>query len=190
MTETHKDVVLLSFVKCLKGQGSWCGETHIQKGTYFFQELMGVPLGFEFILYKHGPYSFDLKETLTSQMADSLLVVKPRPPYGPSILPGENSDAILDQYPKTRERYQNQANFVASRIGKMDVKELERLATALYVSRKELPEGSSLTRAAKLNDLKPHIPLDLAHQAILEVDRLIEEAKPVAAYECNLTPPS
>jgi len=180
MTETQKDVVLLSFIECLKDKGSWCGETHIQKGTYFFQELMGVPLGFEFILYKHGPYSFDLKDELTSQMADALLALKPRPPYGPSILPGENSQNLLDRFPQTRQTFRRQAEFVASRLGSRDVSVLERLATALFVTRKELPGGSVAERASRIHQLKPHVPLDLAHDAVVEVDKLIAEAQPIA----------
>ena len=57
----------------LRDQGSWCGETHLQKAMYFLQELMEVPTGFEFILYMHGPFSFDLRAELTSLRADGLL---------------------------------------------------------------------------------------------------------------------
>jgi hypothetical protein len=176
MTEAQKDVVLLSFIECLKEKGSWCGETHIQKGTYVFQELLGVPLGFDFILYKHGPYSFDLKDELTSHMADGLLVLKPRPPYGPSILPGENSQNLLERFPRARQQFRRQAEFVATHLAQRDVSDLERLATALFVTRKELPGGSVDERATRVHELKPHVPLDLAHDAVIEVDHLIAEA--------------
>jgi hypothetical protein len=181
MTDMQKDVVLLCFINRLKEQGSWCGETHIQKGTYLFQEVLGVPLGFQFILYKHGPYSFDLKDGLTALMADNLLDVKPRPPYGPGLLPGENSQALLGRFPRTSRQYQPQAEFVARRVASYDVKALERLATDVFVTREELPNGTVEQRAAKLHELKPHIPLELAHDAIVQADKLIREAAPVAA---------
>jgi hypothetical protein len=181
MNSMQKDVVLLSFIKCLKECGSWCGETHIQKGTYLFQEVLGVPLGFEFILYKHGPYSFDLKDGLTALMADGLLEVKPRPPYGPSLLPGENCQDLLQRFPRSSQHYRQQAEFVANRLTSRDVLTLERLATAVFVTRKELPAGSIEQRAAKLHELKPHIPSDLAHEAILEADKLIADAASVRA---------
>jgi hypothetical protein len=138
---------------------------------------MGVPLGFEFILYKHGPYSFDQKDELTALMADSLLAVKFRAPYGPSLLPGENSGTFLNRFPKTRQQYKAQTEFVASRLGKKGVAELERLATALFVTRKESPGGTVDERAARIHELKPHVTVDQAHAAVVEVDRLIEEAK-------------
>lgn len=176
MTATQKDVVLLAFIQCLKERGSWCGETHIQKGTYLFQEVLDIPLGFEFILYKHGPYSFDLKDGLTALMADGLLDVKPRPPYGPSLLPGENFQTLFQQFPRSARLYHRQAEFVADRVATHDVKTLERLATAVFVMRNELPEGTADQRAAKLHELKPHVPLALAHEATREADKLIAEA--------------
>lgn len=179
MTGTQKDVVLLAFIKCLKEHGSWCGETHIQKATYLFQELLDVPLGFEFIMYKHGPYSFDLKDGLTAQMADGLLDVRPRPPYGPGIVPGENSQALLDRFPRSSRQYRREAEFVAQRVATSDVKTLERLATAVFVKCAELPNGTVEQRAAKLNELKPHVSVDLAHEATLAADKLIAEAKAV-----------
>jgi uncharacterized protein YwgA len=178
MTETQKDVVLLSLIDCLDKHHSWCGETHVQKGTYFFQELMGVPLAFEFILYKHGPYSFDLKDEITSLMADMLLSVKPRQPYGPSIILGENSHSLLERFPKTRERFRTQAEFVASHLASKRVTELERLATALFVSRNDLHDGSDEERAERINELKPHVSIEEAYDAVKEVDRIIAKAQP------------
>jgi len=182
MTQTQKDVVLLSFIVCLKDNGSWCGETHIQKSAFFFQELLGVPLGFDFILYKHGPYSFDLKDGVTAQMADGLLAVTPREPYGPSLFPGTNSKTLLDRYPKTRLQYQRQAEFIASRLAAQNIAGLERLATALFVTRRETTNGGVDERAARLNTLKPHIPLDVARAAVVEVDQLIADSQP---YVCS-----
>jgi hypothetical protein len=135
-----------------------------------------VPLGFEFILYKHGPYSFDLKDGLTALMADSLLDVKPRPPYGPSLLSGEHCQALLQRFPRSSQQYRRQAEFVAKRLASRDVKALERLATAVLVTREELPGGTVDQRAAKLHELKPHVPLELAHEAIVEADQFIAEA--------------
>jgi uncharacterized protein YwgA len=176
MTEEQKDVVLLSFIDHLRRKGSWCGETHVQKGTYFLQELAHVPLEFEFIFYKHGPYSFELNDEITSLLADLLLSVKSRDPYGPTIVHGENASKFVERFPKTRERYRSQIEFVAKRLGKKNVTELERLATALFVTKNELPKGSVEVRAARINELKPHVPLPLAQEAVEEFDRLVKEA--------------
>jgi len=44
----------------------------------FLQDLMRVPLELEFILYKHGPFSFDLRSELTSLRADELVKLEPQ----------------------------------------------------------------------------------------------------------------
>ena len=62
MKKSQRDAVLLSLVGEMINKGSWCGETHIQKAAYFLQVLLEVPLEFDFILYKHGPFSFDLSD--------------------------------------------------------------------------------------------------------------------------------
>ena len=77
--------VVFRLSEALKARGSWAEETHIQKAMYFLQELLGVPTGFEFILYKHGPFSFDLRATLTFMEAEDLIAWQPRNPYGPSL---------------------------------------------------------------------------------------------------------
>ncbi|MBP3959523.1 hypothetical protein J8F10_30125 [Gemmata sp. G18] len=180
MTEIQKDAVLLSLLHALKERGSWCGETHVQKATFIFQEMLGVPLGFNFVLYKHGPYSFDLKNELTAQLADGLLAVVPRPPYGPGLHLGGNSETFLRQYPKTRAAYRPQTEFVAAQLGSKGIAELERLATAVFLTLREPDRKTSADRAARLHELKPHIPLDAAHTAVAEADALIAAARAVA----------
>ena len=57
----HWGVVCL-LVEEMRRQGSWSGETHLQKGTYLLKHLVGVPLQYKFTLYKHGPFSFQLRD--------------------------------------------------------------------------------------------------------------------------------
>ena len=46
MNRLERATILVTLIEKLSMEGSWCGETHVQKATYFLQELMGVPLGF------------------------------------------------------------------------------------------------------------------------------------------------
>ena len=182
MERPQRDVVLLTLIEQLQARGSWCGETHIQKTGFFLQELLGVSLGFDFILYKHGPYSFDLSDTVTALVGDQLLAVVVRAPqYGPSLLPGENSAAFLRRFPVTRARYGRQIQFVAERLARKNVAELEKLATALYVTRKDDRASSVASRAKEINKLKPHIDLSEARSAVADVDAIMEDAKAVTS---------
>lgn len=168
MKRLQRCTVILSLVEALLQKDSWCGETHIQKATYFLQELLRVPLGFDYILYKHGPFSFDLSDELMAMRADDMVQLKSRPPYGPSIIPGPNSDRLKQLFPKTLQKYKEEVEFVAEEIGTYGVAELERLATALYVTLNDTaPSHDQIKeRASRINKLKPHISVEDAHRSI------------------------
>jgi hypothetical protein len=180
MKRLQRDAVLLSVIENLGAEGSWCGETHIQKATYFVQELLKVPLEFDFILYKHGPFSFDLSDEITAMRADYLLGLQPRSyPYGPSIVHGESGEMIKEQFPKTLEMYNPSVEFVADKFGDKGVAELERISTALYVTLTGGVGGSVESRAQRIHELKPHVEMDEAFDAVKAVDEIIEEAREV-----------
>ncbi len=180
MKRLQRDAVILSLIENLKAKGSWCGETHIQKATYFTQELLRVPLEFEFVLYKHGPYSFELSDELTAMRADALLKLQLQPyPYGPSFINGKGSKLIKKLYPRTLKKYDPMVKFIADKLSGKNVAELERLATALYVTREINTDNSIESRAQCIHELKPHVSLYEAREAVRVVDILIKESHDV-----------
>jgi uncharacterized protein YwgA len=175
MNRLQRAAIIVSLIKAMRAKDSWCGETNVQKGCYFLQELARVPLDLEFVLYKYGPYSFELTDELTAMRADSILSLRVRDPkYGPSYFPGELADPLLEQYPKTVRRYKQEVDFVAERLGSRGIAELERLATALYV-RSEGTTADLDARVGKIVELKPHISRKDAKTAIREVDEMVAE---------------
>lgn len=174
MKRMQQDAVLLSLINEMKAKGSWCGETHIQKAAYFLQALMQVPMSFEFILYKHGPYSFDLNDEVTALRADRLLEYKTRLPYGPSLFPTKEGQEFLIRYPKTLSKYAEKIQFIAEKIGTMGVADLERLATALFVTLNENENVKS--REIRITELKPHIKIGEAAEAVKKFDAMRKEA--------------
>ena len=168
--------VLGVLVERLRAHGSWCGETHIQKACYFLNELSGRPLPFTHILYKHGPYSFDLCDKLTEMRANGLLTLEfQQPPYGPRYVCTDNGMAFIARFPRAVEQLDAQIERVAAFVGNRKVSDLERLATALYVIKTEhdLPAAA---RAGKIHELKPHIQESLAESALEEVLGLLDAA--------------
>jgi uncharacterized protein YwgA len=175
MNRLQRAAILLTLLDALKQRGSWCGETHLQKSVYFLEELCGVPLGFPFVLYRHGPYSFEFSDEITALLADLLLTLQPRPPYGPTLVLGENAGRLLANFATTRQRYEPHIAFVADHLGSSKVVDLERLATALYVTRESLGDKGIEARAARLHEIKPHIPIEFARRAVDDVDAMIRE---------------
>lgn len=180
MDRLQKIALLTELIQQLRSHGNWCGETHIQKSVYFLENLFKYPiLGFEFVLYRHGPFSFDLRDELTSMRADGFLELEPQaPPYGPRILPTQHSIEFKALYPKTLLRYRKQISFIVEKLSGKGVSELEKLSTALLVTKQKTPEASIQERANEIHDLKPHISITDAKSAIEGIDFILKEAKP------------
>lgn len=167
--------ILLNLLAELYRNGSWCGETHLHKCTLFLQRLLNVPLGYEFIFYKYGPYSFDLSDEISRLRGDDLVQVRPTPPYGVRILPGNNAELVFQKFSAASDPYKQQITFVAQKIGPKSVSELEKIATALWV-KLENPGANSLILSTELTGLKPHVSTEEANKALEELNRLMSEA--------------
>lgn len=176
MKKLQRAAVLLSLIEAMRQQDSWCGETNIQKACYFLQELTEVPLDLDFVLYKYGPYSFELTDELTALRADSILTLRVRDPrYGPCYAPGELGDLVKSRFAKTIGRFQERVEFVASKLAVRGIAELERLATALYVFLEGKARPELNQRVSRITALKPHITPQAAQEAVRDVDKMLSE---------------
>jgi uncharacterized protein YwgA len=171
MKPIQREVIILELAEKLREKESWCGETHLQKAVYFLQVLLSVPLEFEFVFYKHGPFSFELQDELTSLRAYDLLRLEPQPNgYGPKLSVSESGQALKKRYPKTISEHRKAIEWVADYLSKKGVVDLERLGTALYVSREENMAGKSEDEIVeRIVELKPHITKDQAREALQKV---------------------
>lgn len=157
MERLERVIVAIDLCRRLKEAGSWCGETHVQKAHYFLQELTGVPTGYEFVFYKHGPFSFDLHEELNAMRADGYLQLAAQPiPFGPKIVVTDLGGGIERRFARVAERFRREIEFVAATLGDKGVNELARLATALYVW-KESPGAAPEVLASRVHALTPHL---------------------------------
>lgn len=179
MDRFDRAAVLTELADRLRANGSWTGETHLQKATYVLQELLMVPLNFEFVFYKHGPFSFDLREELTSMRADGFLVQVPQDPYGPILETTESSVRMRNEYALLIEANRPKIEFVANRLGDKGIMALEQLSTALYV--RQTTTDLSVDEVANLvNELKPHVTVEAARLAASELDELASAARAVS----------
>lgn len=181
MKRLQRAAVVTALVERMREHDSWCGETHVHKATYIAQELLRIDLGYPFVLYKHGPFSFDLRAELGSFAADRLIRYQPQaPPYGPRIAVTEQGESVQALYSSTVARYADQLDFVAEKLDARGVVDLERLATALYVTR-QAPDAGPEERAMMLRLYKPHVPEPAAMRAVEELDNIRAEVEALAA---------
>ncbi|MBN2140791.1 MAG: hypothetical protein JW718_07270 [Desulfovibrionaceae bacterium] len=168
MIDITSAVTVLAMVDNLRGQGSWAGETHVQKAMYFLDKECEIQTGFDFILYKHGPYSFDLHDSLNMLLAIGLLDHEITPPYGPRFRLTKVGEDFLRKHSCKIGSAEPSLRTVAEWFGAKGVADLEKLATALWV-RIESPEEDEPVQARRVHELKPHISVEDALQALSTV---------------------
>jgi uncharacterized protein YwgA len=161
--------LLNSMLLAMKKENSWRGETHIQKNIYILKALFDEVISFNFILYKHGPYSFELKDALQEFLAVGKLSIKKKGAFGPSY-------EVVDTARINEKSFLKKIDFVAKLTGNKNVSELEKLSTALYIikSYKDMPDYK---KAEKFNEFKPHISKEEAFKEIKAMETIIEKAK-------------
>jgi hypothetical protein len=180
MNQLVQEAVLVGLSRRLRKKGSWTGETHLQKAAYLLSELRSVDFDFDFILYKHGPFSFELRDELAHMRAEGLIrSVVPDPRYGPQLLATQAGEKLENLLGQMTERYGPALDWVADTLGGRDVMDLERLATAMWMTRKG--PGPIKARAEAVVKVKPHISLDDAISSVEEIDRFLAESNAVAA---------
>jgi uncharacterized protein YwgA len=149
----------------------------LQKALYIIQDLTKANFGYKFVLYKHGPYSFELNAELTAMRAANILEFQfPRQGYGPSIVATAFGKRIYEVNKENIERFEAVEMFLADWFAASDVRQLEKIATAYYVTKKH-PRDPAVERARKLVSLKPHVDIHSAEEAVKIVDEKRRQAK-------------
>ena len=162
--------VIGALIAELRAAGSWCGETHVQKSIYVLQEGLHVPMRYGYILYKHGPYSFELKSEMAGLIARGLLRQEfSSPPYGPRLAGTDVMETHFGRYAGRVGEHSSAIQQVARFFRDRGVAELEVLSTALYVTVSNRGETAE-KRAERIHGLKPHVSRWTALGAVKELD--------------------
>ena len=181
----RRRAVVAELIKRMREAGSWSGETHVQKNLYLLDTLLGVPTDYGFTLYRYGPYSFELHDDIVGMTATGFLEFESQIPYGPSLGVTSRAANVLRRFPRTIKEYEDELCFVANKLSNDDVISLERLATALYVTKESGGFGDVESRARELHRLKPHVSLKDARLSMERLGQLVEDANR-AGFEVNL----
>jgi len=96
--------------------------------------------------------------------------------YGPSIAPTSFGQRVHDANQENIREYDRVIDFVADWFAGSDVRYLEKIATAYFVTIKN-PRIPAVERARRLNSLKPHVDIFAAEEAVQIVDAKRQEAQ-------------
>ena len=172
MNRLQKATLIVEMLDKMIKKGSWAGETHLQKCVFFLQNMRSVPIGYEFQLYKYGPFSFDLRDDLLQLQAESMVDLSPRSSsYGSSLAPSDTSLLLRKHFPRTLKRYQDEISFVADHFGSLNARDLGRLATAYYFY---LKGGNSSDEeiGELVNSVKPYITVSEGADAARQISSI------------------
>jgi hypothetical protein len=159
-----KHAILLAVIECLLRHGSWTGKTHVQKALSLLRDSCRMSVPFHFVLYKHGPYSFEVEAELEQLQSYGGITVEPNEHgYGVVLQPGAMAGFVRAMEPLAPNELQA-IESVCEFVGGRNVAELERLATASWIRSQE-GKSEPAEVAERLHSLKPHIPIADAERA-------------------------
>ena len=102
--------------------------------------------------------------------------MEPRRPFGASFKPGKRADLLENKYNDLIRKFDGKLGFIVNKLANRSVKELEKVATALYVRKTEgLTDNFEI--AKKIVELKPHVSFEDAQSAAEELSGHFDEIK-------------
>ena len=161
-------------LKALKGRRSWCSLLHIQKSCYIAQEMLDIDLGYDFVPYKYGPYSFDLQDDVSLALNRFILRAQQRPGYGHSY---GLYDDVKEYIEKNKYDYANQVKFIAEWFKDRPARELEKITSAHMVRYKIKKGAPEEEQEQELKDWKDKLSIDDIKGAFKEVEIKVKEAQ-------------
>lgn len=163
----ERHALILEAIRKLKIHGSWTGKTHVQKALFMLSVIDPDSVPFEFVLYKHGPYSFEVDAELDQMKSYAAILSSPIGDYGPMLSVGAGAE-FIDRSAPIKYEVGEELDKISTLLGKKGVAQLEAIATAAWVIKRErLSVESRILQ--RIEELKPHIPDSVIKDAVKEV---------------------
>ncbi len=129
------------------------GKTKLQKLVYLIKEIKKVSVGYSFRFYNYGPYSDKLAENLDYVRSLDGISVAYDPAWNMyNILPSKNAEVLVEKAYEVKEN-KPLLDEVLTEFGGRSARELELVATIVYLDRNEHPAENAMVSAVRR--LKP-----------------------------------
>jgi hypothetical protein len=148
----------------------FCGQTHIHKAAFIAQELLDVPFGLSWELYRYGPFSRGVRPGLENCKERGTVALQEHPKGVRIVRPAEAPSS------RAAAEFQSKLQLLAERLAPMTRPQLEKIATAAWVTRFPNRQPRSVqSRASEMHKLKPHIDVGTAARAVQYLDDFLDE---------------
>jgi uncharacterized protein YwgA len=136
--------------------------------VYLLEKLKNVYVGYDFTFYTYGPFSSDLAADLDYLNTLGGVQIDYEPAinmYG--ISPGPNTARLTEKALEFLDNNKAAIDEIVNRFGNRQAKELELLATLVYVAKSGLTEEGPLT--GKVKELKPRFDMTEIRAALKQL---------------------
>lgn len=166
----RKHALILEVIRALNNQKSWTGKTHLQKALFLLSLNHPEGVDFRFVLYKHGPYSFDVEAELAKMQLYGAVEIVPDDRYGVNLKPGRGErqipEPVVNQLLEKIDS--NEIERACEEVAGLNVGELEALSTAAWVVKREGVHEKEAA-ATRILELKPHLDRKVVDSMLDEV---------------------
>lgn len=129
--------VITALVKQVQEKrGAPVPRTVLMKMLYLLQEVMQVPLGYQFRFYNYGPYDARVLNDIAVAQAWNALIencVEEASFYSYEIQVGSGADAFMSQHQAIIDKYCEPIQTVASHFAQYGAAEMEIVATLVWI---------------------------------------------------------
>ena len=130
------------------------GKTKLQKLVYLADRLKRVKVGYDFTFYTYGPFSSDLASDLDYVNAlEGVKITHDLSINMYEIHPGDNADRLEAKSEDFLRENQQAIDEIVERFGDKQAKELELIATLVFVNNSGILEKKEII--SKTKELKP-----------------------------------
>ena len=187
MTDDTSWPLLCKLVERLRSVDSWTGESHVQKAAFVLERLAGLSWPMGFIIYKYGPFSFRLRDQLGEMRAWGYLDLDYElGGYGPRHRLTEKGKALAAE----ARLDQTMLGLVVQEVGSMGVKDLEKIATGLFLLTEGANQGATQSQLEQqLRSCKPHLTEAEVHAAVEDARNLLSKGRSGKRSICHPAPP-
>lgn len=155
-----------------RAHGKKLGKTKIQKLMYFLVAVKNIPVDYFYRFHTYGPYCDELAGDVDYLAAINCLNVSfETSTRGYTIEAGEKAEWLENKAQHFIQEHQEEISEVIDRLGSKNVRELELLATLLYLTKQEEScRNSYHNLEQRVQELKPHFSTAEVKKAFSELE--------------------
>ncbi len=148
------------------------GRTAVMKMVYLLQTVKGVPLGYNFRLYTHGPFDEDVLNDLGQAVSMKGLkstLLEYAGGYGYEFTKGPKIDDVKAFGESSLSNYDLQIDWAINEFSSKTASELELLSTIVYVVEDAKSCGRLIMEAdlaSQVRQIKPHFSMEQVRSSI------------------------